>query len=416
MALPERYPPLPERYPRQAGVFSHRRLKHAPFTDAFLRGLTPATRPEERYEVFDDGTKNLKYPGLAVRVSWKGTKTFVMLYRRNGKQKRYTIGAFPLVSLKDARSKALEILRDRNTDPAERKRQRREAPTFAELAEDFRKRYVLSDAIRPSTAEGYLRHLRTLIAHFGEWKAPDISLDEVEDFRNDRAGTPVGTNRALEVLSRIFSWAREDRELRSLLRVNPCAGLKALSEKPESRVLRRSEIKAILEAGNEINPRWRDALWWLALHGCRPSDVYLRVGKRGVRWEDLDTEAREWAIPVAKTDPRVLPLTDPALRVLDRVRLYNQADPVFLARWDALGAALREKTGLDFEPRNLRTTAATEMQRLGVVPDIIDRVQGRRPWGPAVRARYQKHAYLDEQRQALELWQKRLLSIAAEPE
>jgi hypothetical protein len=107
----------------------------------------------------------------------------------------------------------------------------------------------------------------------------------------------------------------------------------------------------------------------------------------------------------------VVPLTDTAIKLLDRVKSYNDSGPVFLARWDALAAAIRTEVGFAFEPRNLRTTVATEMQRLGVLPDIIDRVQGRRPWGPAVRARYQQHAYLDEQRDALAKWQAKLFSL-----
>jgi integrase len=386
-------------------------VKRASFNDPFLRGLERATPREERYEVFDDGTKNQKYPGLAIRVTHRGTKTFIMLYRRNGKLKRFTIGKFPIVSLRAARTKALEILRDPDADPAVTKRKRRAAPTFAELADEFRTRYVRTDAIRPSTAENYEIRLKYLVEHFGEMKVTDIEPDDVEDYRDDRAATPTGANRNVEVLSRCFSWAREDRELRALVPSNPCAGLKALPEKPRSRVLRRAELEAVMNAANELNARWRDALWWLALHGCRPSDIYLRIGKRGVSWADIDFDEREWSIPVAKTDPRVVPLTDTAIKLLDRVKSYNDSGPVFLARWDALAAAIRTEVGFAFEPRNLRTTVATEMQRLGVLPDIIDRVQGRRPWGPAVRARYQQHAYLDEQRDALAKWQAKLFSL-----
>lgn len=205
-------------------------------------------------------------------------------------------------------------------------------------------------------------------------------------------------------------------KLRPFITANPVEGLRALREPSVSRVLKRAELGLVLEAANELTPRWRDALWWLALHGCRPADVYLRGSKRGIRWDDLDLEAREWLLPITKTEPRVVPLTDAALRVLTRVRQYGSEELVFRLRWDALGAAVRKKTGLEFSPKDLRTTCATEMQRLGVLPDIIDRVQGRSPYGPAVRARYQKHAYLDEQRAALELWQEKLLELAREPE
>ena len=407
---------LPERYPETARRFAPRRVKRASFTDQFLRGLKPATKLEERYEVFDEGTKRAKYPGLAIRVSHTGRKIFVVLYHRNGRLRRYTIGEFPIRTLRDAREKALEIVRDKDIDPAERNRQRRAAPRFSELAEAFRQRYIETDAIRPATAEDYVRRLRHLVSHFGDMKVTDIAIEDVEDFRDERAETPVGTNRTIEVLSRVFSWAREDRELRPFVPSNPCSGLKALRERPENRVLKSAELKAVLKAGSKLTERWRDALWWLALHGCRPGDIYTRTRiKRGIRWEHFDIEAKEWLLPETKSEPRVVPLTDAALRIIDRVRAYSSDEFVFRVRWDTLGAAVRRETGLEFSPKDLRTTCATEMQRLGVLPDIIDRVQGRRPWGPAVRARYQKYAYLEEQRHALELWRKKLLSIAPEP-
>ncbi len=402
--------------------FAPKRPKRAIFTDPFLKGLKPATPTEVRYEVLDAGTKHQLYPGFGIRVSSTGRKVFFLAYRKNGRRRRYTIGTFPQLSLADARERVLAVRRDTDYDPAREKAVRRAAPTFSELAEEFRARYVDTDEIRPSTAEGYARHLRTLDAHFGDRKVTAITIDDAEDFRDTHEETPVGTNRALEVLSRVFSWARADRKFRPFVPANPCEGLKALPETPESRVLRRGELKAVLEAANELEPRWRDAVWWLALHGCRPSDVYLRGVRRGVRWDDLDLAASEWHLPITKAStstgapiPRVVPLTDRALRVVERAKAYRKGEFVFPLRWDSVAAAVRKKTGQPFAPKDLRTTCATEMQRLGVLPDIIDRVQGRTPWGPRVRERYQKYAYQKEQREALEKWQRHLLSLAREP-
>jgi len=47
-----------------------------------------------------------------VRVTPKGTKSFVLLYRSGGRQRRLTIGRYPTLSLSDARRKAQEALRD----------------------------------------------------------------------------------------------------------------------------------------------------------------------------------------------------------------------------------------------------------------------------------------------------------------
>src|SRR6185437_4319915 len=42
------------------------------------------------------------YPGLALRVSYGGRKTWTFMYRLRGKSKRMTLGLYPLMSVADA--------------------------------------------------------------------------------------------------------------------------------------------------------------------------------------------------------------------------------------------------------------------------------------------------------------------------
>ena len=82
-------------------------------TDVLVRKL----RPQEgrQFEVFDS-----KVPGLAVRVSPKGTKTFTLLYRAGRRARRMTVGRYPLLSLAEARARAERALREvsEGRDPA----------------------------------------------------------------------------------------------------------------------------------------------------------------------------------------------------------------------------------------------------------------------------------------------------------
>ena len=74
-------------------------------TTKSLDALPPATT--KRYEVRDQ-----KVNGLHVRVSTTGAKVFYILVRPNGSRKRVQIGPYPVVSLADARRRAMEIARD----------------------------------------------------------------------------------------------------------------------------------------------------------------------------------------------------------------------------------------------------------------------------------------------------------------
>ena len=74
-------------------------------TTKSLDAMPPATA--KRYEVRDQ-----KVNGLHVRVSTTGAKVFYTMVRPNGSRRRVKIGPYPVVSLADARRKAMEVARD----------------------------------------------------------------------------------------------------------------------------------------------------------------------------------------------------------------------------------------------------------------------------------------------------------------
>ena len=84
-------------------------------------------------EHFDQRT-----PGLVLRVSAGGAKTWNVIYRHRGRARRLTLGRYPVISLDDARARAREVLCrvTRGDDPAD-KRSRPEALKFGQLARMF---------------------------------------------------------------------------------------------------------------------------------------------------------------------------------------------------------------------------------------------------------------------------------------
>ena len=80
-------------------------------TDLYVERLKP-TRGR-RVEIFD-----ATFPGLALRVSESGRKSWSLFYRHRGKQHRFTIGAYPQFKPAAARTKATEIRREKGIDPA----------------------------------------------------------------------------------------------------------------------------------------------------------------------------------------------------------------------------------------------------------------------------------------------------------
>ncbi|MCZ6771434.1 MAG: Arm DNA-binding domain-containing protein, partial [Proteobacteria bacterium] len=73
-------------------------------------------------EIWDDLVR-----GFGIRIGYGGKKTYFTMFRINGKQVRRTIGAYPVMSLAEARAKAREILSDAviGIDAREREREER---------------------------------------------------------------------------------------------------------------------------------------------------------------------------------------------------------------------------------------------------------------------------------------------------
>jgi Arm DNA-binding domain len=118
-------------------------------TDRLLKSLEPAA-PRKRYILYD-----AVVPGLGVRVTDKGTLTFVLVHRFGGKNPTpREVGKYAALTLQAARTTArqwLELI-GRGVDPKreiERQRieqQRRQKNSFAAVAEDFIKRDVSKKA------------------------------------------------------------------------------------------------------------------------------------------------------------------------------------------------------------------------------------------------------------------------------
>lgn len=147
-----------------------------PLTDTQIKALKPAPRPIKH----SDGG------GLHILVSPNGGKLWRLSYRYDGKQKTLALGAYPVVSLSDARAQrndAKKLLAS-GVDPSwQRKvdkatRQALTENTFDAVADDF-----LAKAEREGKSDATLTKKRWLIgiarAEFGQRPIAGISAADV---------------------------------------------------------------------------------------------------------------------------------------------------------------------------------------------------------------------------------------------
>lgn len=114
-------------------------------TDRGVQQLLPPA--QGRLEVRDT-----KIPGLALRITPNGVKTWTVLWHAGRQTRRHAIGPYPAVTLASARDWARQVLADaaRGVDPGAERTAARLAPTVAAFAEEYMALPVDEVAARPA--------------------------------------------------------------------------------------------------------------------------------------------------------------------------------------------------------------------------------------------------------------------------
>lgn len=175
-------------------------------TAAAVERLKPPA--EGQVEHFDAG-----FPGLALRISYGGGRSWVYFYRTHGKQRRITLGTYPALSLADARE-AWRMARaavERGEDPAAAKveAKRREPDTVRRVGEDFIARYAKPrNRTADEVARMFAQHLYPTLGHR---RIETVTRRDVLDLLDGIEARTSGAraNRVLANVRRLFGWAVE---------------------------------------------------------------------------------------------------------------------------------------------------------------------------------------------------------------
>ena len=173
-------------------------------------------------------------------------------------------------------------------------------------------------------------------------------------------------------------------------------------------------------AGTEaVGDPFRCIVQLLVLTGQRKSEV------TGMRWTELDLANRIWRIPADRTKPgraHEVPLTNTVIELLRCVpKLHDEF--VFPARGrdNPASGFSKWKRELDalaginaWRLHDLRRTVASGMARRKVPPHVIERVLNHvTVILGGVAGIYNRFGYLDEMREALELWSNHIAESVA---
>lgn len=383
-------------------------------TEILLQKLQPSEG--RQIEVWD-----AKIPGFGVRVSQSGTKSFVLVYRHEGRARRLTLGRYPPLGLANARKLAHNALSRLagGLDPiAEKEAQRqRDNNLFPSVVDEF----VRLHCARHNRANTAKETERLLRAEFlPKWRKRDVrSISKVDvnramDAIIDR-GSPSAAHHAFAAIRKFFNWCVE----RGLIEVSPCLGLKNPTKpKSRDRVLADNELVRVWRAATQVGYPVGPITQLLILTGQRRGEV------AGMRWPDLDLDEKLWSIHGEMTKngrPHQVPLSPEAVRILSSLPQIDDTF-VFPARGDKPQPFMgfnKGKLRLDATSQvegwtfhDLRRTGATGMAQLGVPPHIVERVLNHASgtFG-GVAGIYNRFAYLPEMREALDTWDEKVTSL-----
>ena len=383
-----------------------------PLTDTAAKNAKAQDKP---VKLFDGG-------GLFLLVTPNGGKLWRLKYRFGGKEKLLSIGAYPIISLKEAREKREEAKKmlAAGVDPGHSKKAAKaagrlvESSVFEVVAREWHAKYSVSWS-ESNKAKVLARLENDVFPFIGNKPAGEVGAPELLEAlrRIEKRGAVDTAHRALQDCSRVFRYAiatgRAERDTAADLRgaLTPVKGGNFAS------ITEPQKVGRLLRAidGYESNFIVGSALKLAPLVFVRPGEL------RQAEWAEFNFGAAEWRIPAAKMKARqlhIVPLSHQALAILRELQRFtgqeNYCFPAFRGKGRPISdvtllAALRTLGYLpgQMTVHGFRSMASTLLNELGYNRDWIERqlAHGERN---SVRAAYNYAEYLPERRQMMQEW------------
>lgn len=360
--------------------------------------------------------------GLMLVVDSNRNKRWVLRYTRpDGRRNMIGLGSYPTVTLEMARSEAQKArkLIAKGDDPADVKKATKQADkvaargTFKAIAEEWythkakswasetarKTREVLDDYLYPKLATKLISDITT-----ADIKPVLLSVHE----RGPRLAV-----KARQYCNQIIDYAiqegvREDGRLLSLRG--------ALPKAPKSHyaaVTRSNDLPSLLRSIDNIDSlNARGALLMCLYTASRPGVV------AGMRWDELDTKAKEWHIPAARMktgNDHITPIPDQILPLLEALKVVACGSPFVFPgvrnpkkqhmHRDSLSKVLREngQQGVTVTHGFRATFRTIGRERLKADADVLE-AQLAHAKKDEIQAAYDRAQFLEERHVLVQQW------------
>lgn len=322
---------------------------HQKLTKTLLNGLA-APEAGKRLTIYDTQT-----PKLAMRMTHTGVRAFYVVKRLGGAMVWLKLGAFPDMTVEQARTEAGKVLGEfaKGENPAAVKRAVRAELTFSQAFDEFLigKRKRDGSPISNKTKRDYSDLLRLYMGGIKDKKLSEIERTDIKALHiKTTKKSAAQADRMVAVVSAVFTYMLAQERFNGQ---NPATRIQKNPAPSRDRFLQADELTPFFKALSEsTNETMRDFFLIALLTGARRADV------SAMRWADVDLVANVWRIAKTKNGtPQAVTLSPEAVAVLDARR----GDDVFVFPGDG-------KTGHIVEPKKawatLLKTAGIENLRI----------------------------------------------------
>lgn len=365
-----------------------------------------------------------------------------MGYRFEAKQKVFSIGVYPAVSLADARQRRDEAkkLLASGVDPSAKKQadnkttmeKRNNTRAFKTVAKSW-------FATKTNWSEDYQRSVWTRLETY---LFPDIGNKDIGELDTGDLLVPIKkieTLGYLEIAMRVKQYATAILRYavqQKIIRFNPAYDLEGAVQKPQTEhrpAIELEDIPALLERIDGYQGRSRLTLLAIKLNPL----TFVRSSElRFARWSEIDFKGGLWVIPeqheaiegikhsargAKMRRKHYVPLCNQALIIIEEIKtltygVNNDNDFIFTGCYDAMqpmsentiNKALRKmgyKTKTDLCGHGFRTLACSALIESGIWSEDVVELQMSHMEKNNVRAAYtHKAKHLEQRRLMLQWW------------
>ncbi|MCD2528742.1 site-specific integrase [Providencia huaxiensis] len=351
--------------------------------------------------------------GLSARISPNGTIAFQYRYRWHGKAVRLTVGHYPTMTLKDARVVIGDMreLYTKGLDPKIYFSKGETEATLKDCLDYWWEKYAAQ--LKPNTQTLYKSVVyNTMYTQFGNTPVKDVPISSwVKFFDKQEKLNPKKARVLLMQLRSVINWCISRQFISSceVLKLSP----KTIGKRPDigDRVLTYTELAKIWLALENCKIVTSNKLLhqMLLLYGSRLSEMRLANASEFNMEDMIWTTPREHSKmgnvirrPIFK---QVEPYIERLLNNGNEVLFTGQEIDKAIDRSSAnlFMRKLRESIDIpEWRTHDFRRSIVTNLSSEGVMPHVTEKMLGHELGG--VMAVYNKHDWIDDQRDAYELY------------